>query len=267
MVYGRNVTVFDPSKLPPKVVAGFYQHGNVSIATFYSWLRIILVTEEIWHLFYSDRKAHQVTQPNPLDFKSTEPLNAGHYIILSVGLQPIRITLTTERYRPRTVSTDVTGTKRSNTFRERVRARDQRCCVSGDPVYESDYGNFIACHIFPKAHQNVWSLLSMSKYIADDVSENDQGLDCINSLQNGLLMVASFHAAFDSYQFGINPDGNYGITGLAFRGGRLDGRHLYIDQNVDKKYRPWPAYSENIFDNAFLRTLRVMVDPQKTSLM
>ncbi|KAG8978839.1 hypothetical protein FRB93_010607 [Tulasnella sp. JGI-2019a] len=85
MVYSRNVTVWCPSKTPPEIVGGFYQHGNVSIATLHNWLQIVLVTTDSWHLFYSDENGEQATRPDPLDSESAEPLPLGHYVVLSIG--------------------------------------------------------------------------------------------------------------------------------------------------------------------------------------
>ncbi|KAG9037473.1 hypothetical protein FRB95_005412 [Tulasnella sp. JGI-2019a] len=254
MVYGRNVTVWDPSELPPKVIAGCNQHGDISIATFYNWLQIIMVTNDSWHLFYTDEHGLQATQPDPLNPKSTELLNPGHYIVLSIRLQPIPVTLTSERYRPRTVSRDITGTNRTNAFRERVRARDQRCCVTGQLV--CGMALLTALQPYLRTHGLKWSALELSRCITDDANESDQGPDSINSIQNGLLMRADVHAFFDDYQFGIDPDDNYKITEFAFRGGELNGRQLFTAPHVGVKYRPSPELLREQFRQCILANVR-----------
>ncbi|KAG9028550.1 hypothetical protein FRB95_006369 [Tulasnella sp. JGI-2019a] len=107
-----------------------------------------------------------------------------------------------------------------------------------------------------RAHGLQWTLLEMSRFITDDASESDQGPDSINSVQNGLLLDPATHYGFDSYQFGVNPDDNYKMTEFAFRGGRLDGRSLYINQNVDAKYRPSPDLLREHFRQCVLANVK-----------
>jgi hypothetical protein len=45
-------------------------------------------------------------------------------------------------------------------FRDRVRERDRRCCVTREVADIVDYCGFRACHIFPIAHRDVVSVLT-----------------------------------------------------------------------------------------------------------
>jgi hypothetical protein len=45
--------------------------------------------------------------------------------------------------------------KQTTQFRDRVRARDGRCVVTGDPRVDPDYTGLAAAHIFPVAHADL----------------------------------------------------------------------------------------------------------------
>jgi hypothetical protein len=177
---------------------GFHQHGAVSIAQFLSWLTILLDASHgtRWALFPANGKG-EYEGDLALGANDPNPLKVGVYVILSPGWvfvllpykmlmdewsedgQPAEIALVKETYRPRTISSDVTGTLQvrvlnhlgpnveSLTFtsaqlrssRDRVQERDRRCCVTREVADIVDYCGFRACHIFPIAHRDVVSFL------------------------------------------------------------------------------------------------------------
>ena len=107
-------------------------------------------------------------------------------------------------------------------FRDRVRARDQCCVVSGTPVLDQDFDGFHAAYIFPFAHLDLVCILlqfliyvssnSMSQWRLGQWSQviQDDGLEIgnskIHSIQNGLLLAETAHTYFDKFKIAINPD-------------------------------------------------------------
>lgn len=86
-------------------------------------------------------------------------------------------------------------------FRNAVRARDDRCIVTGQEVLD-DWIGFEAAHVFPLAHESYWNDQGYSRWISVPPSTGGS----INSVQNGLLLRADIHGRFDNYAFSINPD-------------------------------------------------------------
>ncbi|EDR14023.1 uncharacterized protein LACBIDRAFT_305376 [Laccaria bicolor S238N-H82] len=247
--YFRNVQVYDPKPQPPVVVGGIHQHGSLSISYFYSMLDTVLVAQSSWVLFCAD--AQYQPMGYALDREDSSVLPVGIYVVMSPGTlavnvnkahplaeyQALDVSLTSDAHRPRTLSLNISGTTRTDGFRSRVRERDGRCCVTGDFVEGGNYHPFHASHIFPIAHRDVWDLLQLSQHIRDDAPERDQGPVSINSVQNGLLLRTDIHSRFDAYDFAINPDRGYRIVDFT-EGGKFDGYVLWINQNVEPKYRP-----------------------------
>ncbi|KAF8573888.1 hypothetical protein K439DRAFT_1398775, partial [Ramaria rubella] len=221
---------------PPALPIGFYQHGAVSIAIFHLWLNNLVVVNEDWRLFSADEQGRSLGGP-PLDQNDRRVLQPGNYATLSPDGDPLAIRLTDENYRPRTLSLDISGTARTNSFRERVRERDQRCCVTGRLVRNLLYVDFRASYIFPIAHRDVWEAQNLSRFIADDAPPEHKGPNSINSVQNGILLRSHVHDLFDSYLFGINPDDEYRITDFR-EDQEFNGRQLWINENADPRHRP-----------------------------
>jgi len=191
-------------------------------------------------------------------------LPVGIYVVMSPEKQPLDISLTSERHQPRTLSLDISGTPH-DVFRNRVRERDGRCCVTGELVEDERYHPFRASHIFTVAHRDVWNLLQLSQHIRDNAPELDQGPASINSVQNGLLLRSDIHSRFDHYDFAINPDNGYRIVDFT-EGGRLDGHMLWINQNVEPRYRPSDALLREHFKQCVLANVKG-ADQQKEDWM
>ena len=94
---------------------------------------------------------------------------------------------------------------RTRSFSDRVRARDSKCCISGQPVELARFGIFIgfeAAHIFPLAYEGHFNLHNLGRWIT--IPASDGG--AINSVQNGILLRTDIHQLFDSFAIAINPD-------------------------------------------------------------
>ena len=101
---------------------------------------------------------------------------------------PIRVT--NEPCIHRIISHNVSG--RDNGFREGIRARDNKCVISGvvNTMAPYEWFGFEAAHIFPLAKETLWI----------------QGKYRIKSEQNGFLLQSSVHQLFSQYRISVNPD-------------------------------------------------------------
>ncbi|TDL20955.1 hypothetical protein BD410DRAFT_790307 [Rickenella mellea] len=246
----RNVQVYSPHTDPPTIVAGINQHGTTSIEMFYKMLNIVLVVQTPWYIYLADEQYQpldKALRPNDIDL-----LPLGMYVILSPNKETIPVSLTPENFRPRILSADKSGTSTPHkmTFRNRIRDRDDRCCVTR-LLTHGLYYRFRASHIFPISHKDVWDKLNLSNYFDDDAPDGEQGPNSINSVQNGLLLRSDHHAGFNAYDFAINPDDGYRIFDF-FQVGDLHGQVLWINENVPPKYRPSPHLLREHFKQCVL---------------
>jgi hypothetical protein len=104
----------------------------------------------------------------------------------------------------RSISHSVSGPE--DTFRDKVRARDGRCVISGVVNATAEWGSWAgyeAAHVFPLQHENLWIELDHGCRITN---MDSAAKDSINSVQNGILMFRHLHTLFDQYLFSIDPD-------------------------------------------------------------
>ncbi|KDQ12261.1 hypothetical protein BOTBODRAFT_146746 [Botryobasidium botryosum FD-172 SS1] len=200
----RNVTVFSGGS--GELLAGFWQHGAVTIKIFYDMLTFILIfdpyelAEVGWALFNDCGERLRQSDATPL------PL--GVYRINRADGTPCDVALTDEQYRKRTRSKNSSSITPRVSFKTRIRERDKRCVVSGEPVRRGRYDAFIATHIFPVAHQISWMELEFASQIQDH--HPSAGENRINSIQNGMLLSSDIASLWSSYLCAIHP-GTYQI--------------------------------------------------------
>jgi len=185
-----------------EVVAGFYQHGSVTVSLIYDMLHwVCQVTRPTgapaeWALFNSNGGRLAVDDDNILPI--------GDYTIRFTDGSPCIVELTTEQHRPRTKSgNSVTADGRVASFKTRIRARDRRCLLSGRRVIGQNYQRHIAAHIFPHAHQTTWAIRGFADQITDQ--HPSIGQSKINSVQNGMLLSAENSLLWDAYMISIHP--------------------------------------------------------------
>ncbi|PUU79003.1 hypothetical protein B9Z19DRAFT_1125724 [Tuber borchii] len=168
------------------------------------------------------------TAPFHLEYNGEElargegPLRAGNYYIVTTGT----ITVTDEAVFRRL---GLGSGYLAPSFREKVRARDKRCVISGRQVRLAGYQNwetFQACYVYPLQFEQQWLDKGYSRWITIPPPNESDGT--INSVQNGILLGKEIHLLFDSYKLSINPDDNFKI--VCFTPDTLDynvaGRHL-----------------------------------------
>ncbi|KKZ64477.1 hypothetical protein EMCG_09548 [[Emmonsia] crescens] len=152
---------------------------------------------------------------------SKNPVGLGDYDISSTG--PIH--LNDEPWVARLITYSISG--RENQFRSRVRARDQKCVISGrvnNLIQLNMWPAFHATHAFPLECENIWCQFNYGRWITN--MDDAVDISKIDSTQNGLLMDSSLHNLFDQYLFSINPDDGYKIISFFLDDMTIDGRIL-----------------------------------------
>ena len=66
----------------------------------------------------------------------------------------------------------------------------------------NSWTGFQAAHIFPLAYEGHWLEKGFSRWITFPPATEGT----INSVQNGILLDATIHALFNTYEFSIDPD-------------------------------------------------------------
>ncbi|KIY51888.1 hypothetical protein FISHEDRAFT_70385 [Fistulina hepatica ATCC 64428] len=183
-----------------------------------------------------------------LDRNDGTSLAPGHYALFAAGntgaLRPIRVTVCPEQPRRRSYSINYTFTPHSKIFTARVRARDMRCCFTGETVVPLEHGGyeftgFEAAHIFP-------------------LSETGEFFRWASTASLLILNVERF----DDYSVGVDPDDGYRITDFHKRGGRtVDGRIFYINPAVPATERPSDDLLRDHFRQCILANLNASAKP------
>ncbi|KAF8475955.1 hypothetical protein BDZ91DRAFT_769887 [Kalaharituber pfeilii] len=124
--------------------------------------------------------------------RDEQALTRGNYYVVTNG----SITVNDEPRLARTIS--VCSETRVAEFYDAVRERDQRYM----PICRGSWGGFQATHIFPLAYEGHWIEKDYGRWITIPPGTGGS----INSVQNGLLLMADIHIFFDSYDVSINPD-------------------------------------------------------------
>ena len=204
---GRDVHIYSAND-PATVLGGLILTNGVTNANFYSMVDIIFIFSQ--NYFLRDEGGTTVQ-------KDDHPLQPGNYYFVTNGRFPssgylVKLLITigpvsvnNEPWLVRTTS--VASGSRVATFRDAVRERDRRCVVTGKPALRADHGiwrGFEAAHIFPLGFEGHWVAEDFGRWITVPPATESAG--SINSVQNGILLDATIHLLFDSYDISINPD-------------------------------------------------------------
>ncbi|CAK7201128.1 hypothetical protein SEUCBS139899_003830 [Sporothrix eucalyptigena] len=217
--------LFSDLRDPGTILGGLIRHDGITNSVFHTIVAIAIGRD------YIDRELDFMMQNGDGDTvpRNEDNLVPGHYLIVSD--EPA--VASTRKFFTRGLSAS-TGT-RLQSFRDEVRARDQRCvitklpCATG-PQFDFWVG-FEAAHIVPIAYA-----------------------------QNGLLMQSSIHQLFDAYSFSILPEANYKI--VAFKGDHHGVSGTYLDrQLLDDVRCPPDAFFRWHFEQAVLCNVRGVGEP------
>ncbi|KIL58847.1 hypothetical protein M378DRAFT_170124 [Amanita muscaria Koide BX008] len=252
MVPRRNVHVFSSSD--GAEVAGFFQHGGVSISTFIGWINEVCSIYEEWALYPCKFDNNRVADGAALDSSSADELQPGRYVIRTSppNTGQLLVQLTTDVPRTRAYSCH---TPDNSNFVTRVRARDQRCCITGRLVAADDYTGFEVSHIFPLSETDIWNSLNYKRFIEDD--QVLPGFE-MNSVQQGFLCWSGEHRMFDDYSIGVNPDDNYRIYDFVVRDPSYSphGKTFYRNLDEQPRYLPSPDLLRDHFRQCILRHVK-----------
>jgi len=194
---------------------GMRQNGSITEAVFL-WIlsHILLITDA--ELEVKTRASQQII------FPTSNRLELGDYDVYCNGkcydlnkyfYDPTLLTeigsikLTNEPWVLRILSHN---SEREASFRDKLRARDGKCVLSGFEDLNADIGDwspFSAAHIFPPEKENIWIMHDFQTRLISDVDYvNGVSELKINSCQNGLPIRRDLHTMFDNYLISVNPD-------------------------------------------------------------
>ncbi|KAL2842042.1 hypothetical protein BJY01DRAFT_256865 [Aspergillus pseudoustus] len=144
-----------------------------------------------------------------------DEVRPGRYVIMSSTGRDVPATITSEQSDRRVPSTDSSRDQRTNQrhFRDGLQARDEHCVITGRGGRQGrPMEGLAASHIYPVAQLGNWMQQGHEQWITDDTDAHRIGPNRMFSLQNGLLLEAGVHAAFDGFSFSINPDKGYRVV-------------------------------------------------------
>ncbi|KAK9234609.1 HNH endonuclease-domain-containing protein [Lipomyces kononenkoae] len=211
---GRNVHFYLFSE-PDKPLGGMILNPSVSKKNFLSMLDILIVATGPYRVTLRSTREDLV----PTD----DALQPGQYDLRPYS-RTDTISINDEHCIIRTLSRTKTG--RNDFFRDRVRDRDKKCVITGTCNRRPDidgWTGFETAHICPVSHEEYFVRNGFSRWITNRTGPGDTG---INSVQNGLLMLAHIHELFDSFDISINPDDGFKITCFMGDSFGVDGRIL-----------------------------------------
>ncbi|KAF9523138.1 hypothetical protein CPB83DRAFT_863366 [Crepidotus variabilis] len=255
----RNVHVFSASD--GKEVAGFFQHGGVSISTFVKWINDVCYIPVDWTLYPCQFDNNRAIGGEALDSTSTGEIQPGRYVIqpATPESEQISVFLTPDTPRARAFSGNYTYTPDDTNFVKRIRSRDARCCITGERVpggvASRNYTGFEAAHIFPLNETDIWNGLGYKRFIQDD--EIDPGFE-LNSIQQGFLCSSTEHRLFGEYSIGVNPADGYRIYDFVGRDPSRSphGKFFYRKPGLEQRYLPSPELLRDHFHQCILRHVK-----------
>ncbi|KAK9368502.1 HNH endonuclease-domain-containing protein [Lipomyces kononenkoae] len=200
---------------PEEALGGLLLNQSVTVKCFLFMLDILLAP--------SDAYCVSLRGSNVVLSASDQRLQPGGYDIIPITPEG-KIVVTDEPCILRVYSR--TSTRKLETFRSQVRARDGKCVITGvvNPQAQWDlWTGFQAAHVFPLSHGTLFRQSGLSEFITNRTGEEDSGT---NSCQNGLLMQPTIHQLFDSFDISINADDNYKVVCFRPDAFGVDGRIL-----------------------------------------
>jgi len=207
---GRTVHIYD-HRNPSEVLGGLILTNGVTNKNLYSMVRTVVTVHGDFDLRHND--------DDTIIPDDEAPLQPGNYYIVTEGklstsmlsvvmgclskIKTARVEASNERPLHRSVS--LSSTTRDSGFRDAVRSRDGKCVLTGMAPRNPAAGigrPLQAAHVFPLAYGEQWLRQGHGRCITN----TPRGGERINSVRNGLLLQASAHVLFDTYDFSINPD-------------------------------------------------------------
>jgi len=131
----------------------------------------------------------------------------------------------------------------------------------------TSYSRLQAAHIFPRVHDAEWCDRGFPSKITDSAKfKYVGGPSKIDSVQNVIMLRNDLHAAWDKYEFGVNPDKQYRITSFINGNSDVDGRCLQLDHIQDPTLRPLDELFRDHFLQGVLKHVRGAADVSSDDL-
>jgi len=246
-------------------IAGFWQHGGITITTFYKWFGQFFATPaQGWALYPADPDPNRCGEPAgpALQRDQTDILTPGDYVLLDGDRKLCRAALAIEDPCPYIDLEPNTRTHHETDFTRRVCKRDTHCCLTGKEVPYDVQTKSLNCfgfevaQIFPLSARTEFYRLFSGCIMDPDVGEDDK----MTSVQLGFLVCSDWYGSFDNYEVGVDPDDGYRITDFRPRIGPslVDGRTFCIDPDVPQHYRPSPELLRDHFRRCLLASVRIL---------
>jgi len=228
-------------------LSSFWQYGFIDWELFYACVHEVIFSQSDWAIFEYDESVPE--RRGSLCPVNSELPSPGMYILLRPDGTRISAGLTafSARLRHPTISNTHL---RTSAYRQRTRARDPCCLISGLPVVRDDFSRFKAAHVFPRAHDVDWVDKGFPSRITDPAPLSDLGGPTkIDSIQNVILLRSDLHDAWDNYKFGVNPDRGYIVIPFVPGYDDIAGNVLKLDHITDYNLRPL----DDLFRDHFLQ--------------
>lgn len=125
-----------------------------------------------------------------------------------------------------------------------------------------DYSRLKAAHIFPREHDIQWVSRGFPSRITDPAPLAEVGGPAkIDSIQNVLLLRSDLRDAWDSYEFGVNPDRGYVVTPFVAGYDDIAGKVLKLDHIQDPDLRPLDDLLRDHFLQGVLENMKGAGEP------
>ncbi|KAJ2930023.1 hypothetical protein H1R20_g7079, partial [Candolleomyces eurysporus] len=221
-------------------------YGTLQWDEFYRYLIAFLCIGQPWTIFHYDLSQEQHGAPCLSGAQVVQP---GHYILLSITGQPLRVGFYSAVPRGR-FPVHSNAYPRTNHYRERARARDGKCLITGSGT--QTWSRLHAAHIFSRAHDIEWVEKGYPSKITDTADEAlIGGPTKIDSVQNVLTMRCDLHNAWDNFEFAVDPNNNYRITAFTNGNEDINGLYLQLGHIRDPTMRPL----DELFTDHFMQCL------------
>ncbi|PKS12583.1 hypothetical protein jhhlp_000791 [Lomentospora prolificans] len=240
----RRDVVFSDLRDPSTILGGLILTHGVTNEGFYRMVSIVLISKS--DIFIQTENGNRL-------LRDSQPLLRGHYLIISDS----EIQVNSELFLHRTIS--LGSGNQAYSFRDTVRQRDRRCVITKIENPDAEFGEwwgYKAAHVFPLAHESYCIAHNFDRWITIRPAIGGS----INSVQNGILLMAHLHDRFNSYAFSIDPDDNYKI--ICFRQDQLGIAGTFLDRRLlDDSQRPPDELFRWHFRQAVLANMRGAGEP------
>ncbi|KAF8419738.1 hypothetical protein EV426DRAFT_576832 [Tirmania nivea] len=205
---GRNVHIYlEDEPIPIGGLRLDVDALHITHANFYHFAEILVVP--VQPLQTVNRLLYVVSRDTSVPILCDGALlQPGSYLVRAT-CPSIVLRVNDEPYINRIIPPSVT--LRDDNFRDRLRARDAGCAISGKRnrfAHLGIWAGFVAARVWPLPD----SVSPGARRLISDVEPSDRAHGGrMNSPQNGMILDSSVHALFDKNLIGVDPDDGYKV--------------------------------------------------------